>query len=238
MSKLSVVLPVHNESKTLLKTLKEIDDVLSKYVDFEFILSEDGSVDNTVKVMNDAEKMFNLRFITAKKRKGYARAVVDAIKLVNTEYVIFMDSDGQIDPTDIEALWSGRNKCDINIGFRKDRADSIIRLIYSKSFFYFYKILFHTPLSDPSCPLVLVSKDSAIILANDWSRFGDRLSEGFWWEFNAWALKRSYIFCEYVIKHRRRSDGSDTQVYKPHKMPGIIVRNVLGMLRVKFSSIK
>ena len=91
MNELSVVLPVHNESQTLLKTLQEINDALY-FVDFEFILSEDGSVDNTVEVMNDAEKIFNLRFITSKKRKGYAKAVIDAIKLVNTKYVIFMDS--------------------------------------------------------------------------------------------------------------------------------------------------
>ena len=129
MNELSVVLPVHNESKTLLKTLQEIDEALS-FIDYEFILSEDGSVDNTVEVMNDAEKIFNLRFITSKKRKGYAKAVIDAIKLVNTKYVIFMDSDGQIDPKYIEALWNGRNKYDINIGYRKVRADSIIRLIY------------------------------------------------------------------------------------------------------------
>jgi len=237
MYKLSVVLPVHNESKTLLKTLQEINDALY-FVDFEFILSEDGSVDNTVEVMNDAEKIFNLRFITSKKRKGYAKAVIDAIKLVNTKYVIFLDSDGQIDPKDIEVLWNGRNKYDINIGYRKVRADSFIRLIYSRSFFYFYKLLFPVPLKDPSCPLVLVSSNSATILARDWSKFGDRLSEGFWWEFNAWAFKRGYTFCEYIIKHRGRSDGSDTQVYKPHKMPGIIARNVLGILRVKFSNIK
>mgnify|MGYP001322253243 CR=1 FL=1 len=70
--------------------------------------------EKTIRWINDAEKIFNLRFITSKKRKGYAKAVIDAIKLVNTKYVIFMDSDGQIDPKDIEVLWNGRNKYDIN----------------------------------------------------------------------------------------------------------------------------
>ena len=237
MDKLSIVLPVHNESKALLKTLYEINEALV-FVDYEFILSEDGSVDKTVEVIKEAEKIYNLRFISSKRRKGYAKAVVDAVALVNTNYVIFMDSDGQIDPKDIEALWNGRRLYDINIGNRNNRADSFIRLIYSRAFFYFYRILFSTPLSDPSCPLVLVNSVTASTIAADWSRFGDRISEGFWWEFNAWALKRNFSFCEYIIRHRKRSDGSDTQVYKTHKMPGIIIRNVLGILRVRLSRIK
>ena len=238
MNKLTVVLPVHNEAETLLHTLEEIDSALSEYVKFEFVLSEDGSVDNTVGIMTDAERKFDLRFITSKQRKGYAQAVVDAIDLVNTKYVIFMDSDGQLDPKDIKQLWANRKACDVNIGYRKYRADSIVRLIYSRCFYYFYKLLFTVPLNDPSCPLVLVRHNVAKTISNDWSKFGRRLSEGFWWEFNAWAVKRKYTFCEHRIFHQKRDGGPDTQVYKLHKMPGIIVRNILGILRVRFSKIK
>ena len=236
MDRLSVVLPVHNESKTLLSTLNEIERALSQYVDFEFILSEDGSIDDTVQIIKEAEKIFKLKYITSKRRKGYAKAVVDGISLVTTKYVIFLDSDGQIDPENIRELWDNRENSDINIGYRKNRADSIVRLVYSRIFYYFYRFLFPIQLSDPSCPLVLVNKELATILANDWSKFGDRISEGFWWEFNAWAFKRECEFCEHIIKHRVRADGADTQVYKTHKMPGIIVRNIFGIIRVRFSN--
>ena len=238
MSQLSIILPVHNEGENLLSTLKEIHDSLSHLVDFQFILSEDGSRDNTVEVIEQAAHLYPMKYITSKGRKGYAKAVIDAIDLATSTYILFLDSDGQLDPRDFLKFWDDRDNYDVNVGNRKKRLDPIIRIIYSRMFFAFYQILFHTPLNDPSCPFVLVRTKTAQTISKDWKSLGDRWSEGFWWEFNAWASKRGFSFCEHTINHRLRADGSGTQVYKLEKMPGIIIRNVKNILSVRTHSLR
>ena len=48
---LSIVVPVYNEEKNIGRTLEELKDTLEKLGDFEIIVVNDGSTDNTLQVL-------------------------------------------------------------------------------------------------------------------------------------------------------------------------------------------
>ena len=52
MSKLQILLPVYNEALSIESTLKEIFDTLNGKIEFQFIISEDGSTDGTKEILN------------------------------------------------------------------------------------------------------------------------------------------------------------------------------------------
>ena len=111
--KLSVVVPVYNESKNILILLNEIKKNISH--DDEIIVVEDGSVDNTL----DEIKKFECKLLVHKKNIGKGQSLIDGINLANGDIILFLDGDGQDDPSEIPKLLDGINKgYDFVIGSR------------------------------------------------------------------------------------------------------------------------
>ena len=78
--KFQILLPVFNEGLTIKKTLYDVYDALKNDIDFEFIITEDGSTDDTKKILNDLKKKLPMILISEDKRKYYSLAVLDGIK--------------------------------------------------------------------------------------------------------------------------------------------------------------
>ena len=106
---LSIIFPIYNEENSIKETLlewkKEIDFLKIKY---EIVLAEDGSTDNTKKILNhliinDKENFF-LNNIVEHKR-GYAKAILSSVNMANGEFILSVDSDGQCDPKDFKKFW-------------------------------------------------------------------------------------------------------------------------------------
>ena len=60
------------------------------------------------------------------------------------------------------------------------------------------------------------------------------VAEGFWWGFVGACCKSQVAIDEIKIRHRERSGGA-TQIYSPGKMPGIVLRNGIGLLKLRIS---
>jgi glycosyltransferase involved in cell wall biosynthesis len=222
-----VLLPVHNEGPNIEATIRGIYEELSAYLNVGFIICEDGSRDDSKDVLRRLANALPIRLNLSDARKGYSKAMRDGIVMLEAEYLLCMDSDGQCDPKDFATFWRHRDTADILIGWRKERADSPVRRIFSRLFYLLYQLVFWTPVHDPSCPYVLVRKSVAQRLGGE---LGD-MQEGFWWEFVARAHRRRFTIRELLVNHRMRSVGI-TQVYKWHKMPGIFLRHVVAIFKV------
>jgi hypothetical protein len=59
------------------------------------------------------------------------------------------------------------------------------------------------------------------------------MREGFWWGFVAASRKMKIKFDEVEIEHFKRSEGDAG--YQLNQMPGIILRNTIGLFKIKFS---
>ena len=231
MNKLQILMPVYNEALSIENTLKEIHDTLNGKIDFEFIISEDGSTDGTKEILKKLENVYPMILISDDSRKYYSKAVIDGIKKADGNYLLIKDSDGQCDPKDILNFWSVKENSDLVNGYRYPRYDFAYRRFISKIFYYLYKILFNVPLRDPSFAYVFMNKKVYSSLNN----FEPLMPDGFFWEFNARAKSLNFSFNEIKINHRKRSSG-DTKIYTLKNLPRIAFTNGIGLLKLRFQT--
>lgn len=222
-----VLLPVHNEADSIEATILEIYQELSSKISVGFIICEDGSKDNTKDILRRLAKQLPLRLNLSDARKGYSRAVREGMLMTEAPFLLCLDSDGQCDPKDFWRFWESRGMSDIVLGWRVNRADTLIRRTLSRFFYRIYQAAFGTPVHDPSCPYVLMRRSVAEKLSKELGA----MQQGFWWEFVARAHRRRYSIRELPVHHRLRAAGV-TQVYRWNKMPGIFLRHVAAIYRI------
>lgn len=103
MSKVSIIVPVYNTSKQLRKCLNSLVNQTEK--DIEIIIINDGSTDNSEKIISEYKNNYNeLIKYYSKKNEGIAKARNFGIEKANSDYILFIDSDDYIDETLIEKL--------------------------------------------------------------------------------------------------------------------------------------
>jgi len=224
---LQVVMPVHNEGSSIAGTLREWYDELAGKLEIQFVVSEDGSVDDTKEVLTGLSGEMPLLLDMTNDRRGYATAVVTAFRATTAPWVLAVDSDGQCDPGDFWDFWGKRDETDVIIGWRVKREDTLLRKTMSGSFKLLHRLLFSLRLHDPSCPYLLIRQE---VLERILPELG-LLTEGFWWEFMARAAAGGFRISETPVNHRSRASGSSV-VFQLPRIPGIALRNGLGLLKV------
>ena len=96
MPKLSVIMPVYNTAKFLERS---INSVLNQtFTDFELILVNDGSKDNSLEICREFEKKDNRIKVVDKENGGAGSARNAGLAVCSGEFVAFPDSDDWIDP--------------------------------------------------------------------------------------------------------------------------------------------
>ena len=119
--KISVIIPCYNESQTIGQLVNNISNL---YPDFEIIVINDGSTDNTAAVAKGAgAKVFSHPY-----NIGNGAAIKSGIRIASGDILVFMDGDGQHDPDDLKKLLEYFPEFDMVVGARsKDRQTSLGR---------------------------------------------------------------------------------------------------------------
>ena len=94
----SVIIPVFNESKTIFEILKKINKI--KGFKKEIIIINDGSTDNTKKIIQKNCSNLYSKFISYRENKGKGYACRKGLKQVRGKIVIIQDADLEYDPND------------------------------------------------------------------------------------------------------------------------------------------
>ena len=103
--KLSIIIPAYNESRTLGIVIEKIESVtLLKEMDYEIIIVDDGSVDETSKILEEYKNLPNIRIFKNKANMGKASAVKRGIQESEGDIVIIQDADLEYNPEDYPAL--------------------------------------------------------------------------------------------------------------------------------------
>ena len=133
---ISIIVPVFNESESIGLLLDEVINVMSSHkFNFELIVVNDGSKDNTLQVLKQLTlKIKVLSVISLRKNYGQTAAMSAGFDNSKGDIVITLDGDLQNDPNDIPLLISEiNNGYDLVCGWRFDRKDKLInRKIPSK----------------------------------------------------------------------------------------------------------
>ncbi len=99
----SLVIPCYNEALSLPKLIEKCEE-LTKEVNIEVIIVNNGSTDNTIEVMNDLIKDSNkIKFCNVIKNIGYGHGILEGLKCSTGEIVGWTHADLQTDPIDAVA---------------------------------------------------------------------------------------------------------------------------------------
>lgn len=121
--KLSIIIPVYNEEKTIAEVLNRVSELKIPGVEKEVIVVDDGSTDATVsKIKNLAAGGKNFKFFEHEKNMGKGAAVRTGIENAKGDYIIIQDADLEYDVNDIPRLLSYvKNNKDVVYGTRLAR---------------------------------------------------------------------------------------------------------------------
>ena len=95
----SIVVPVYNEEKTIIYTLKNLNKVFSTIGDYEIIVVNDNSNDSTEALLNNNKDLYK-KIYKNEKNLGKGAAVKIGIANAEGEFILFQDADDEYDPSD------------------------------------------------------------------------------------------------------------------------------------------
>lgn len=134
--KILIIIPAYNEEENIVKV---VDELREKYFQYDYIVINDGSTDNTRKVC----KEHKINFLDLPVNLGLSGAIRAGIKYANYhgyEYVLQFDGDGQHCPEYIADMLQAMKEtnADIVIGsrFKTERKPFCMRMIGSQIITY------------------------------------------------------------------------------------------------------
>lgn len=101
---LSIIIPVYNEGATIAEILRRISEVQLDDINFELIIVDDGSTDNSKDILEELKNLYSFRLINHKTNKGKGAAIRSALKLATGEYSLIQDADLEYNPRDYATL--------------------------------------------------------------------------------------------------------------------------------------
>jgi len=158
--KISIVVPLMNEEENIKYLIEEVDKALKDY-DYELILVDDGSTDNTVKEikkhMNDKTKL-----IVLNRNYGQTSAMAAGIEVASGDVIVTIDGDLQNDPNDIPMMIEKLNEgYDVIAGIRAKRQDEPFRKFLSKIANKIIRKVTGVHITDYGCTLKVFKRDVA-----------------------------------------------------------------------------
>ena len=153
--KLSIVIPCYNEAKDIAKNVETVKNYLNdKGFDYELLLVNDGSKDNTKEVIESIPGIIPLSYDI---NRGKGGAVKYGIENATGDYVLFMDADLSTEISAIDKVYDLAPSYDLIIGSRHAK-DSVIvkKQPFTRVFIgwccrLLVRMLFHTKLKDTQC---------------------------------------------------------------------------------------
>ena len=153
--KLSIVIPCYNEAQDIAKNVNTVKEYLdSKGFDYELLLVNDGSKDNTKEVIESIPGVVALSY---DKNRGKGGAVKYGIENATGDYVLFMDADLSTDIVAIDDIYELAPSYDFIIGSRHAKGSVIkkkqpfMRVFIGWCCRLLVRMIFHTKLKDTQC---------------------------------------------------------------------------------------
>ena len=165
MYSISIVIPLFNEEDNIKILLKDLLDSIQNNFIFQLIFIDDGSTDNSKKVLNEikSQNKFDLKIVHLKQNTGQSFAIKTGIEIAKYDDIVTIDSDLQNNPSDIIKLanfyFKNIDKYSLVGGIRKKRKDSKVKIYSSKIANKVRKIILNDNCDDTGCSLKIFKKN-------------------------------------------------------------------------------
>lgn len=100
---LSIIIPAFNEENTIEEIIKRVEAV-SLPIEKEIIIVDDGSFDNTKKILEKINKEFNFILIEHSKNQGKGAAIKTGLSQATGDFILIQDADLELNPYEYPIL--------------------------------------------------------------------------------------------------------------------------------------
>jgi glycosyltransferase involved in cell wall biosynthesis len=151
---LSIFFPAYNDSGTIaslvitaLRTARKLTP------DFEVIVVNDGSADNTAEILDELARTYpEVRIVHHPHNRGYGGALRSGFAAATRDLVFYTDGDAQYDPAEMEVLWRRfTDDVDLVNGYKISRSDPLHRIVIGRIYHHTVKLLFGLTVRDVDC---------------------------------------------------------------------------------------
>jgi glycosyltransferase involved in cell wall biosynthesis len=203
---ITVFFPCYNEQDNVAKVTRQALKVLEGLrADYEVIIVNDGSADNTGQVADQlAAEHKRVRVVHHPHNRGYGAALQSGFRAAAKELVFFTDGDAQFDLAELPPLLPLIKDYDIVCCYRMNRQDNFIRRINGWLWTKATTLLFSLKLRDMDCAFKLFKR----------SIFDDLKMESqgalINTEILARAARKGYTITQRGVHHYPRTAGKQT----------------------------
>jgi glycosyltransferase involved in cell wall biosynthesis len=206
---ISAVLPAYNEGAIIERTVRHVAGVLGGLAsDFEVIVTNDGSRDDTARVLADLQVQspeLQLRVVPHERNRGYGAALASGFDAARKDLIFLTDGDKQFDVAELrDFLPAMDGQTDLVIGWRRNRADPALRKLNALGWKTLVNVLFGYTARDVDCAFKLFRRgvwESMTLHAR-----GATFSA----EFLIKARRLGFHVTELPVSHFPRTAGSPT----------------------------
>jgi len=205
--KISIVSPVYMGEKIIQELVSQLNEVSQKICnDYEIILVEDGSPDNSWRVIEEVCKNNSkVKGIKLSRNFGQHYAITCGLEAANGDWIVVMDCDLQDQPEEIPNLFNkAMEGYDIVVAQRENRQDSFFKKISSKLFYKLFSYLTNTEQDTTIANFGIYNRKviQSILSMNDYIRYFPTMVQ--WVGFNSVKLK---------VKHSSRFEGKSSYTF-------------------------
>lgn len=162
--KLTIIIPVFNESENLFRVEKECLNYFNKSRHRSKVLFvDDGSADDSLKIIKTiCDNNACFEFISFDKNYGLSAAIKAGFDNVKTELTGYIDADLQTHPEDFDLLIEHVEEFDLVTGNRAhDRKDSFVKNMSSTIANFIRRLFTQDGMDDTGCPLKVIKTSYA-----------------------------------------------------------------------------
>lgn len=179
MKVLSLITPCYNEEKALPYFYKSVCNVEKqlKNIKFEIIFIDDGSKDNTLKILKNYAKCDDkVKYISFSRNFGKESAIFAGMNKATGDYVVFIDADLQHPPEMLSTMIDilENEDYDIVAARRTNRkGEPIVRSFFSKLFYKIINKISNAEFVDGASDFRMMKRNviNAIISMGEYNRF-------------------------------------------------------------------
>jgi len=166
--KLSVVMPAYNEGTCIYVNVLKTIEILQNFIDdFEIIVVNDGSKDNTKLEIERVLQCDNrIRIVSSEYNHGKGAAIIAGVTEAIGDYIAFVDADLELNPEQLEGfmLKMLNDKKDAIIGCKLHKDSEIeypfIRKVMSMVYYVMLLLLFKLNVKDTQTGLKLFKAEA------------------------------------------------------------------------------
>jgi glycosyltransferase involved in cell wall biosynthesis len=161
---LTIFYPCYNDGGTIATMIiRGIQVAESVAEDFEILVINDGSEDDSAQVLDEMQRLYpdRVRVLHESRPSGYGGVLRKGFGASKKEWIFYTDGDAQYDPRELALLAQGVN-ADIDVvnGFKIKRRDPLHRIWIGIAYQYFVKLVFGLVIRDVDCDFRLLRRSA------------------------------------------------------------------------------